>query len=271
MPARLTHELIGEPVYYQGGTMSDPSVTFVVPTCGRAARQPQLMNEMFYWYTRQTYARKQLLILNDAPEQKLYIQKDLREEHNVHVINYGFKIATLGEKMNLLVLVAAGSVVLVQEDDDISLPWRAEQAVTALHNADYWTPGYWWYAEEGQPMVADGKGVGHNCAAFRRSSLYNRYDNVTHGHDARVHEWANNNLKVNPRHLQPGEENDISYVYRWGVSDLHLSGQGDMEFAYAHADPGPPGTYEIYPVMGRDYLAMHKEAAERYKAAGVKT
>lgn len=268
MPGKFISELLGEPIYYQAGLMSDPIVTFLCPTFGRAARQPHLINEMLYWYTRQTYKQKQLLIVNDAPGQRLFVSSELKEEYGVHVANLGIKIRSLGEKMNLMVMMAPGSICLVQEDDDISLPWRAEQAVAALHNHDYWTPGLWWYAEEGKPMVADGKGVGHNCAAYRRAAMYNRYPTVTQGHDMIADAWAKSSLRVNRRKLRnPEEVAEISYVYRWGVSDYHLSGiSRDMEASYRDADPGPAGTYELCPVMGRDYLALHDEVVNAARA-----
>jgi hypothetical protein len=228
-----------------------PLVSFLMPTYGRAARQPAVLNEAVYWFTRQDYSHCELIILNHAAGHTLECSVP-----GVRVVNHWSRISSLGEKMNMLVRLARGEICLPYEDDDISLPWRASQAVGALGGLyDYFAPGLWWYAQEGQDPVADGKGVGHNCSAFRRTPFLDKYPKLTKGHDAHIHNWALANVRVAPKVASPAY---VSYFYRWGVSDLHLSGQADMEGAYARQDPGPPGVYRVAPVMGRDYQEIHE-------------
>jgi hypothetical protein len=255
VPDREILQHLLEPPRPHRASMSLPLVTFLMPTFGRAARQPHLLSEAVYWVTRQAYPNWELLIVNDAPGQTL-----VTDTPGVRILNWPRKLKSLGEKMNLGVNLAAGSIILPCEDDDVSLPWRAKQAVEALNEYDYWQPGLWWYEEAAAcRAVADGKGVGHNCSAYRRSSFMGRYQPITKGHDAAARAYAEAYLRCNPNPVAGPAE--ISYVYRWGVSDFHLSGRPDMEAAYAAADPGPAGTYPVIPAAGKDYVALHADWA----------
>lgn len=251
MPEKILFELMHYGLDRAPALVADPLVTFLCPTFGRAARQPTVLDECVYWFTQQVYPNKTMLILNDAPGQKLFTAVP-----DVKIVNWPYKIPTLGEKMNLMVMMSAGSICIPYEDDDISLPWRAGMAVAALAEYSYWTPGLWWYAEGDRDPVPDGKGVGHNCSAYRRSVFLGHYPATSRGHDAAIHSWALQNTSVNPATLVSPEW--INYVYRWGVSQMHLSAQPDMEAAYDAADPGPDGTFQVRAVMGRDYAEIHR-------------
>jgi hypothetical protein len=99
--------------------------------------------------------------------------------------------------------------------------------------------------------------------------LYNRYPDVSKGHDQIVDSWARSHLHVNPEKLT--RVRDISYFYRWGVSRMHLSAQGDMEAAYLNADAGPPGIYKVEAKMGRDYEKIHWDMVEKYEGVSATT
>lgn len=235
-----------------------PLVTFIVPTYGRAARQPQLLNEAVYWLVNQEYPNVEVLVLNDCPTQTLTC-----DHERVRCINWGHRIATLGEKMNLGVLLAAGSICCPAEDDDISLLHRAEQAVVKLKSFDYWTPALWLHYHLGKTPAIDAHGWGHNCSAYRRAAMLGRYEPITPGHDKLIHIWAHENLRFNPYKLK--DPSQVSYVYRWGVSVMHLSGNPDMNNAWAGFNPGKPGKYKIKPRATNDWQAVAESAAERYQ------
>lgn len=255
---RILQELGRAPVFIHSGIgYLDPVVTFCCPTFGTAALRPDLLNEVVYWYLRQTYPHRELLILNDAPGQKLWCT-NLLVASGVRIINYPMRIATLGEKRNLMTMLAAGAIILPQDDDDISLPKRAEQAVKMLVSSDYWTPGRWWFYEHRfDTMVPDCNGYGHNCCAFRRAALYNRYEATSGDEDAKVHAWALNNLRVEDFAITDPKE--LTYIYRWGITDRHISGfatgVNQMQVAYDSFDPGPDGEYEVKAEAGADWIS----------------
>jgi hypothetical protein len=207
-------------------TKEFPLVSFLTPTFGRAARQPHIINECVYWFTRQRYPNKEMVILNDAPGQRLFTSVP-----GVKIINMHHRFDSLGEKMSYLVHMANGFICMPYEDDDISLPWRADQAVVNLWNTgyEYFRPRKWWYYQKVRDsLTLDGNGVGHNCSAYLRKSFITGYPDCTKrggsGHDGLANAYAMNNLNVSPHHLDyDRRRNEVSYIYRWGVSDLHLS------------------------------------------------
>lgn len=233
-----------------------PLVTMIVPTYGRAYKQPEILNEALYWLVNQDYPNIEVLVLNDAPGQVLYC-----EHSRVRCINWPERLPNLGDKMNLGVMLAAGSICMPAEDDDISLPWRVSQAVAALSQCpgyDYWSPKRWWYAPVGQPMKADSNGYAHNCSAYRRHSFLGRYSSVVLGHDRDAAVWAGQKLSNSPVTIR---DTEISYVYRWGVSCLHLSGSSDPEHAWNSFHPGEPGRFLLIPVRRKDWVSECREAA----------
>lgn len=242
--------------------MPTPIVSFLMPTFGRAALQPKVLAEAVYWFTQQTIVDCcELIILNDAPDQTLTCRVP-----GVVTVNLPSRVPTLGDKMNLLVSMARGKVCLPYEDDDVSLPNRAAQALMKLDRYEYWTPQLRFYAEEGSPMVPDSKGCCHHASAFRRRPFLWKYPSTSTGHDQEIEKWAKLHSRVNYAVLKDPKE--ITYVYRWGVSHLHLSGQPDMEKAYQAARPGPPSTYVVQPVMGLDYVALAQSACQAAASPG---
>jgi glycosyltransferase involved in cell wall biosynthesis len=244
VPDKIIREIVSHPPRL-GLSIDLPLVSFLMPTYGRVAQE---------------YPQTELLILNDNPGQTVTIDPD--KYPGVRVFNWPYRMSSLGAKMNLLVLEAAGTVCCQCDDDDVSLPWRAAAAVAALGKYDYWTPGVWWYCNyHAKTFVADSKSpaVGHAWGAYRRSAMLNRFPDVTHAMDAIVHQWALKNLRVGPE--RPTDPKFANVVYRWGNSDYHLSGHPDMDKAFAEAPPGAPGVYEIKPRMFTDWAAEHDRVA----------
>ncbi len=234
----------------------------IMPTFGRAFRQPELLNEALYWCVHQDYPNIEVLVLNDAPGQELVCSYPL-----VRCINWPERLPNLGEKMNLGVTLAAGSICMPAEDDDISLPHRVSQAVQMLTENpgyDYWSPKRWWYAPTGVPMKADSNGYAHNCSAFRRHAFLGRYNSVMLGHDRDAAIWAESHLSCSKRTIT---DDQISYVYRWGVSVLHLSGSSDPQRSWDSFQPGPDGQYRLHPVRRKDWVFECETALMTLSAA----
>lgn len=231
-------------------------ISFLMPVFNRPSQFPHLVNEAIYWYIRQDYPNKELIILSHAEGQTIKCNVP-----GVRVYNEGF-IESLGTKMNMLVELAKGEICLPFEDDDISLPWRAQQAVDALVDGyDYWTPGLFWYYNKGEKPVANGTGVMHCCSAYRRLAFLYAYCNTSQGHDTKVHEWAMKNLRCNKTRITDPQQ--ISYFYRWGICN-HLSGTSPyMDETYKETEAGPPGEYLLEPVMAEDFVKLHEEAARK--------
>lgn len=233
-----------------------PLVSFLVITYGRAAKQPWMLNEAVWWCCNQDYPNVEVLVLNDAPNQRLFC-----DHPKVRVINWPERVPDLGSKMNLATLLAAGSICCPAEDDDISLPHRAKQAVQMTHRYDCWFPMRWLFDHKGQSSVISGNGYGYTSCAYKRDSMIGNHPLAIAGHDKLAAAWMKENLRVNPKEL---EDNDskVSYVYRWNVSPLHLSGHNDPVSAFLNNDPGPSGEYRIEPKPLTDWSTVLKRTLE---------
>ena len=85
----------------------------------------------------------------------------------------------------------------------------------------------------------------HHASAYKIDAMFGRYADTSKGHDAAADSWAKANLKCNPYKIPESRPEEVFFVYQWGFSDFHLSGQQDMTLAYKNANPGPAGTYRI--------------------------
>jgi hypothetical protein len=223
-----------------------PFVSFAVPTYGRYPHRTHLLEEVIYWFNVQTYRRDrlELVLLNDAPEQKL-----LCHVPGVVVVNLDYRVPTLGGKRNMIQDLARGDIIIPWDDDDISLPGRATNAVRNLRNHPYWDPRARWFEQGGVLHHNHAQNCTQHASAWRRSSGL-RYREVTRGEDT----WfANDASYLTPIH-EPIPPAEWDYVYRWGVSDIHNSAQADPAMTYA-ARKVEPGEFLIEPRMRRNYAA----------------
>ena len=179
---------------------------------------------------RQTDVHSELLILNDHHAQELVF-----DHPRVRVVNEVERFPTLGEKYNALVSLAAGSLLAPWEDDDISLPHRLELSRARLGDRDYYNPRRYWFLDRDGLHWDHSIGVGHNLSLFRKRAWHDvgGYPVVTGSQDAAM----DNLLTGHPRVRCRVEEEPLPlpewyYIYRWGVSPCHLSGEPDMQGFY---------------------------------------
>lgn len=238
--------------------MTGPTVSFIMPTHGRVSRQPHVIQDAVFWYTQQSYPNTELVILSDVDGQTVTCSVPGVRVYNVPKNT----IPSLGYKMNTLMNLAGGEIICPWEDDDLYLPWRAEQAVKMLDGYDFWNPRLWGYHYAGTPIQPDSNGMGHNACCWRRVVMLNAYRNVTSGHDQALVVWAQANLRCNRKPLT--DPRDISYVYQWNVSDYHLSGHPDMEDAYRRTPTGAPGTYDVKAVQHTDLMSLYEEMVRNH-------
>lgn len=224
-------------------------VTCICPTFGRAPAKLNLLEECVYWFGRQTYTAAELLIYNDAVNQTLICNAP-----GVRVINTANRCPTLGDKYNDMVEASRGSIILPWEDDDISLPNRIQQAVDKLQGADYFNPRRTWYEQGGELHHKHTHGVCHNGSAYHKDFLkiVGGYDRTSGNQDMLIQQRFDMTGRGASPLVKPHE---WTYIYRWGVSQLHLSAYGfQMQTVYDNVK-AEPATIVINPKMHRDYAS----------------
>jgi hypothetical protein len=258
-----------------------PLVSCLTPTYNRFPSHGHLLAEAVESFLRQDYPKEQreLLILSDCPKQEIFCA-----EPGVRILNYPTRFASLGAKFNELCKQARGAVLLPWEDDDIALPRRISQAVQALEfdgwdvddkgrwtfaarvqpRYDYWNPQRCWFLTSGTLSKDHHHGVCHNSSAFTKEAFLKvgGYPHISGAQDIEMDRRLKKQVKVAPP-LPDGQPSDWQYIYRWGVSDVHLSGRKPHDEFYTEVGTRPifEGRFQIWPVWLQDYTAMAKALA----------
>lgn len=244
-----------------------PYVTCICPTYNRPSTgYDWLIGEAIASFLFQDYAGpKELLILNDTPGQTLAC-----DAPGVRIVNLPSRLPSLGYKYNVMCSLAAGSLILPWEDDDISLPWRIRVSVDSLMalqeavpGTNYFNPGAYFAlpyqdGEQKQLETRVPNGVGHNCSIFTRDGWENvaGYRNVSGAQDALIDQAFkafNSSLEY-----EAIPQSDWFYIYRWGVQPHHLSGVTPHDSFYKRVGEMPitTGRFEIQPKWQWDYVRL---------------
>jgi hypothetical protein len=244
-----------------------PLISCLCPTFGRCGSPWQyLLEESVESFLRQNDVHSELLILNDHPAQEVAFAHP-----RVRVINHKERFRTLGEKYNALVSLAFGSLLAPWEDDDICLPHRLELSRERLGNRDYFNPRRYWFLNHEGLHWDHSMGVGHNLSLFRRRAwqAVGGYPAITGSQDAEMDQLLARHphvsCRVEEEHLPLPE---WYYIYRWGASPCHLSGQSDMQKLYDSlgSAPAAPGRFTLTPHWREDYSALVATARAHWHA-----
>jgi Glycosyl transferase family 2 len=242
-----------------GPEASLPLVSCICPTSNRPPRYQHLLEEAIESFLRQDYPNKELIVLNDCFGQEL-----ICDEPGVLVVNVAERFPSLGDKRNAGVGLARGELIAPWDDDDIMLPWWLSHSVERLGDADYFNPRcYWLLDSDGFHEKPLDLTVGYyslNMSLFRRAAFerVGGYPSVNLGEDyaldATFSELAH---VVDPfRGDKEPTRSEWFYIYRRGVSPVHMSGSGVEDF-YREVGKLPvvEGRFHLSPNRRRDYVA----------------
>lgn len=234
-------------------------VSCICPTYNRPPDSQWLLEEAIESFLRQDYPDKELLVLNDCPGQKL-----ICDAPDVFVINVPRRFHTYGEKLNAVIALAQGSHIALWNDDDIMLPWRLSKSLERLGDAGYYNPQVYWFLDPAGLHHDHRMGVAHICSLFTRAAfdVVNGYPHLT-GLDDQI---LDHRLKTHPDVKQAPPSvlrvDEWFYIYRWGVSPVHLSGAPSIEEHYQRIGQIPiaQGQYVLRPHWKEDYVRSTRHA-----------
>lgn len=235
--------------------MFQPRVTCICNTFNRPTfHKLILLEEAVMSFLLQTYPNKELIIVNDCAEQKLVCNYPC-----VRVINLPKRMETLSDKIELAIANSDGEAFCRWDDDDINLPWRLNLSVEALGTVGHdlhWKPNAYWYCpKEQQAEVVVGAANTHIQAIWSRECL-KRIGGYPKGHTGDEDQAFDKRLREHGLHFQTEmAPAHLFYLYRWGVSNNHLSGTNNMKHRWEqNGESVVHGTYEIHPRWARDYV-----------------
>ena len=227
------------------------------------------LNELIYSFLKDTYEDKELIIVNDLPEQELIF-----DHPQVRIINMPSRFESLGEKRNFLLEMASGEYVTFADDDDIFLPHHLTRFVAAMETHLFINHGAHYLLK-----VSDLSSIQKRPLMLNGISCWHRHLNLTHDHisvgeDISLLQLAHKQLKLNTLPRLDGK--DASYIYKKETMDkqqpnLHLSSFTPAEDIDAYnlfasraafdiaSGKSPKGAIQLNPNWKYDYERIVRE------------
>lgn len=235
-------------------------ISCLMPTYNRySSRARILVQEAVESFLRQDYDDKELLILNDTPGQQLVCNLP-----GVRVFNFENRFEYLSDKIQYMIDQAHGDFFCRWDDDDISLAHRLSYSMAKLRasNRIEWSANNYWFSSGGKVVEKTGPVNVHVMAIWHRSLLElfpeGKYPSRSCGtEDVQVNQALKKKKLLNPEHIP---QDDMYYIYRWGVSACHLSSQGDQAAHYKKIGNQKiiTGEFEIRPKWEHAYMSLRK-------------
>lgn len=234
-------------------------VSCILPTFNRPPARQWLLEEAVESFLRQDHPDKELILLNDCPLQQLVC-----DAPGVVVVNVPRRFRSLGEKRNAAVALADGDVLMPWDDDDISLPWRISASTGWLGDADYFCPSQYWVADATGLHSDSCRSLAHASSAFRRTAFdtVGGYPHLSFGEDTAFDEALRAAPDVDVVPAAPLPTDRWYYIYRWGVSPVHMSSRGPDQDWYGEIGRRPveAGRFVLRPHWRENYLSCSRNA-----------
>lgn len=233
------------------------SVTCVCPTYGRT----QMLAEAVESFIRQKFSgQKELLVINDLPEQKIIINHP-----EIRVINLNERFNNLGDKRTFSYKQAKYPLILTWGDDDIHLSNRIQRAVNGLNNERMILEGWHFCIEGGEIKYNKFSTTGAHIVEKSLAEEIGWFSQKNTGEDADFNLKA---YKIIGK-LKSIEERP-AFVYRWSgsnrphISAYHTSDNskdaykivGDQISKFISLKEEPVGDIEIIPKWEKDYESL---------------
>ncbi len=257
--------------------MSNQKVSCICLTFNRPKHLDQmgLLQEAVESFAKQDWDDKELVVVNDTPGQELTCSVP-----QVKIVNLDERCKNLSEKIQIGINHSEGQYLTRWDDDDISLPWRLSLSMRKLidstHNYRWGRPMHWkstnyWWARKSkeQWLEIDRPGNTHTMAVWSKWCL-DRIGGYPQGFISGEDQAFDEALRNEG--LEFGERlslQDMYYVYRWGVSNRHLSGDANHERHWKNIgnEQIAKGSFVINPLWKHDYVRKHNRCAKYQQIA----
>jgi glycosyltransferase involved in cell wall biosynthesis len=197
--------------------MSFPFISCKCITYGRV----DLLEESIYSFINQDYpGKKELIIVNDYPLQKLEF-----DHPDVKIYNLEYTFETIGAKENFAVSKCSADIIAVWDDDDIAMPNHLNNIAKYFKkNTDllHWQKGVL-FNEPNEIIITS---LGNSGIVYSKS-IWEKlgghpFENA--GYDMtfvlKIKQVSKNIILASP------PDNEVSWFYMWGHRSYHMSGQG---------------------------------------------
>jgi len=200
--------------------MSNITYPFISCKCITYGRV-EFLEESIESFLRQEYpGKKELIIVNDYPLQKLEFNHP-----EIKIFNLDYTFPTIGEKENYAMSKCSADIICQWDDDDVALSNHLKNVATYFdETADllHWQKGVLCNNQQ----IAAITGVGNSGIVFSRRvwEQLGGYPLENAGYDMsfviKIKDLSRNIVLAEP------SDEDVSWFYMWGGRGYHMSGQG---------------------------------------------
>ena len=198
--------------------MTYPFISCKCITYGRV----HTLEESIYSFINQEYpGKKELVIINDYPLQKLEFNHP-----EVKIFNLDYTFSTIGEKENFAIEQCSADIIAVWDDDDLALPnhlcniakYFKEDSVLLQ-----WNKGVLF----NRPNVAAITGLGNSGIVYSKEAWkeIGGHPLENAGYDMTFVIKIKNTFPSKWISASP-PDNEVSWIYYWGDRSYHMSGRG---------------------------------------------
>jgi len=158
----------------------------------------------------QTYPDKELVIINDCPEEVIVF-----DHPNVKVINTPDRFPTIGDKRNACIAACSGDVIVRLDDDDILLPGYLEFYASRLQKYDWVFPQRSLVFNKELQKIQITPGPNYATFVFKKSVWDKiKYPSLNHYEDGRLWELVRND-KMFSGVFSAVKLDESGYIYGW--------------------------------------------------------
>ena len=244
-------------------------IACLMPTYNRIPHKQNLIEEALHSFLLQDYENRELIICNDTPNQRLHFTDEIFGD-KVVIQNLDERFPTLSDKIQFMIDSSDADAFCRWDDDDISLPHRLTYSANKIGNDLEWRAENYFYCPPEETILTSGVGNTHTMSLWKREVL-EQFPDGKYPQKASGWEDQQFNILLSQSGINSSGEllsaDDIFYLYRWGVSDRHLSGTGGGNLGLQnHWDKIgqqkiSEGDFELDPHWAEDYLLRAREAA----------
>lgn len=248
--------------------MSLPFISCKCITYGRVAT----LEESIYSFINQQYdGKKELIIVNDYPLQKLEF-----DHPEVIIYNLDYTFETIGAKENFAMSKCSADIICQWDDDDVAMPNHLNNVAKYFHkDADllHWHTGVLFNYNE----ISDISGLGNSGIVFSRKAweAVGGYPFENAGYDMtfvmNIRSISKNIVIADP------PRNEASWFYIWADRSYHMSGGGRDDDSRPNVIQRhsqyieslrvqnliPTGVVKLEPRWNRNYEQILKEYLEK--------
>lgn len=196
------------------------SLPFMSCKCITYART-EFLEESIESFLKQEYeGKKELIIVNDYPLQKLKF-----DHPEIKIFNMDETFSTIGEKENFAVSQCSGDIIALWDDDDIMLSNHLSNIAkyfTDGVNFLQWNRGVFM----NMPQIVDITGIGNAGVAYSKQAWekVGGHNLENAGYDMsflfKVRDQIGGCITASP------PDDEVSFFYVWGGRAYHMSGLG---------------------------------------------